>query len=221
MLAKTGAVDSFKCMVRYLVPVFFLFYYSIASANSGIQDEFSEILCIPVVCLVWPVCTVLMFIPVVLIEWLVIKVSLPHINTKKVLLATVFANLFSSLVAIPLTMLFRLALDWATVSLWAYNESLSVIWQFICAMTLGAIWPYTTPWLAAVAFISLMIPCLFTAYPFKHEEIQGMLGKEVNSTLLRKVVWRANLASHALLLLPPVIYLVTNAGYIWLWWKSH
>lgn len=146
------------------------------------------------------------------------KTLLPQINPKRMLLATGGANLFSSLIGIPLAMLLRLGLELATMPLWYQNKSLSHTWHFICEMTLGAAWinPYegeSNYWVLDVATISLMIPCFFISYLFERRSIQKSLGKEIDATLLSKAVWRANLASYALLLLLVVVDLVKN---LWL-----
>ncbi len=173
-----------------------------ALANAGV----------PMIMLLWPFfwCAL---IPIILVEWLVLKKDLPALLPKRLFYVASMANLFSVLLGIPLAWLTQLGIQLATGG--SGFLPLDNMWSILLVATLHTAWivPYqgALDFLIPTAFMVLLIPCFFFSYWLeKIVALKLLRESSYPKEVIKKAVWRANKWSYAFL------FFVSSIGVLYL-----
>ncbi|WP_428825935.1 hypothetical protein ACLIKD_16670 [Azonexus sp. IMCC34842] len=176
---------------------------ALALANAGL----------PMLIVVWPL-SLGAIIPVIALESWVVEREL-GVGWRIAIRQVSKANIFSTLLGLPLTWLALVVLEFVLASLViSTGASRSYPPQFfgeVGRTILAAPWlgPITRGehWIVPVATISLLIPFFFASYWSETWLIADRLSPSTPA-LARQALWRANLASYLLLLAGCVVWLV-------------
>lgn len=181
-----------------------------ANANAGL----------PMIMIAWPIFW-LAFIPIVLIEWAVMRHLLPTISKRSLLWNITLANAVSTVIGIPVTWFALVALEFLlTTSPFALlyvsvQHALSdTTWAKAFEILITAPWlyPFDGQTMNPIPFalILLFVPFFFVSYWSESRFIQWRLRNMPSSTPpnLGVAVWKANLASYAFLAVATVAYFV-------------
>lgn len=202
-----------KDIIKYFPIILFnalLFLFPFpASANAGL----------PMIIIFWPLLFIL-FLPIIIIEYGVMKKYTRSFSaTAPLFWPLVIANLFSTLIGIPLTWIALVGIE-VGVSLFLPSGG----------VTLSYIWPLTAPWLypdtlqhnwmIVTALLILLIPFYFIS-AWTEGRIMGWMTKnKENKTHIRTAMWKANFFSYLFLALflapwlflkpPPIFISLSN-----------
>lgn len=171
---------------------------------------------LPMLVIAWPIfwCA---FIPIVFIEFWIVKKKLLGIATKR-LLGTVFlSNFLSTLIGIPIVWICMVTLEFLTGNTGNY-PSLTRFWRLFFGVTLQSAWiiPYEQEcyWMIPTAFIVLLVPFFIVSYWIEEWVTFELLinellsnGKTPSSADISQAVWKSNIYSYAFLLALSLLFL--------------
>lgn len=180
-----------------------LMFYSLpAHADAGL----------PMLAVLWPLYWVA-FIPIVLVEWLVIRRYFQQIPNKKLIWSITTANIFSTIIGIPLTWGAWTFLLWTTFYTKYNIETISGILRDLLAVTIYAPWLIREiKWMLPAAGTILLIVFYYISCISETLIMRKMLQKQnLDPLLLKKAVWQGNFYSYILLFLCGAAYLA------WAW----
>lgn len=189
-------------------------------ANSGI----------PMIAIVWPIFWAA-FIPIVLIEWLVLRKMLKHFSSGFLLYVTFVANGFSTLIGIPLAwlglcllelseflimLILGISIGIISYTINKFNISSLILmisdgkFPLIISAIFTAPWliPYESDlyWMIPFAFMVLLVPFFYVSY--RVESYITMRYIPNQNELVKKSVWVANLCSYLMLFILSFGYLI-------------
>lgn len=172
--------------------IFILLVPTLAHANAGL----------PMIGFIWPLLWI-GFIPIVLIEWLVMKKMLTNISRKNLLLTVTFSNLVSTFIGIPIVWVILAILQMVSPGGGGTYPNLSHFWQLVLSVTVQAPWllPYGQYyfWMVPTAFTLLMIPFFFMSYWIEGGITLKFLSQNQSYQTIKSSVWKANLYSYLFL----------------------
>lgn len=158
-----------------------------ASANAGI----------PMIIIVEPLLW-LTFIPIVLIESVIYVKTIQGLSFKKIIIPTVLANVFSTIIGIPVTWLGLFGIE----AVLSGGSEFNVIEPFksILNVTVNAPWMLPDPTLleAIIAMIVLFIPFFFISVWSERFILAKML-KKIDKETIYKSAFKAHIGSYAFL----------------------
>lgn len=163
---------------------------------------------VPMIALAVPA-ALLSIIPIIVLEaWMSRRI--PHLNRKRRLLGVAVANGFSTLAGWPL-----LWIAWAAIQIFVIPGGrgcygLDTFWGALASVTLQAAWliPYEPDlyWMVPTASLVLLIPAFFVTVLIEGWVLRsGWPQVPVNER--KRFVWKANLASYALLISIDLVWL--------------
>lgn len=166
---------------------------------------------IPMIALSWPIFWITL-IPVIFIEWLIIKKTFNIINKKTILKSVALSNLISTLLGIPLAWIACTAIEFFLHSYLPKNiiDSSNIVLKTLITLT-SIPWLPGEPalWIIASAHIALLIPFFYVSYFFEADINTFLLKKHVsNIPLLRKTTFKANLISYLFLTLTSIVLFI-------------
>lgn len=182
--------DTIKYFPIILFSALLFFFPFPASANAGL----------PMIIIFWPLLFIL-FLPIVMIEYGVMKKYTRSFSpTPRLFWPLVMANLFSTLIGIPLTWIALVGME-VGVSLFLPSGTVN----------LSYIWPLTAPWLypdtlqhnwmIVTALLILLIPFYFIS-AWTEGRIMGWMTKnKEHKPHIRNAMWKANFFSYLFLVL--------------------
>lgn len=159
---------------------------------------------IPMIILILPSFWLLL-IPIILIESWVFKRNLPNLSFREIFWPLTVANLFSALIAIPISWLFLIIIEFI-LSLFINKTfpQLSLSWQLLMGVTIQAPWilPFKNYfyWMIPIATIWLLIPFYFVS-SWSEGLILTKFKLIPDKSSIKKISWKANLASYSFLLI--------------------
>lgn len=169
---------------------------------------------LPMLAIVWPVFW-LALIPIIFIEWRVLKRVLLGFSSKRLFYVAAFSNFLSTLIGIPVAWACLVGIEIAGHPLGTTGTfpSLNTFWQFVLGVTIQAPWliPYEDQfyWMIPTAFLVLLIPFFFISYWIEAFITLKCLKKDrATPAVIKKAVWKANLQSYAFLFLLNVFFLI-------------
>jgi len=166
------------------------FFPSVAYANAGI----------PMLLIAWPVFGIAL-IPVVIIEWLVMKKNLSHLGLWKLFRVTFYSNSLSTLLGIPLAWFVMLALQFVVS-----GDSGGIAWL----PPPESLFPGVT----SLTFLVLLVPFFIVSYWMEKWVTCRLLKKMCgDEALVTKSVWRGNIYSYGFLALLTFICLLYEASF--------
>jgi hypothetical protein len=169
---------------------------------------------VPMLALMWPVFW-LALLPIIGIEFFVLKRKLHDVTSKRLLLAASLSNIVSTFIGIPLTWGCLVGLQFLGMS--APYIELDRYWLKILNATLGAAWlaPYESDlyWMMPTAAIVLLIPFFFVSYWIEAAVTVWIIKDTQQKLAIKKAVWTGNIYSYSLLFLLALGYL----AYCLLW----
>ncbi len=174
-----------------------------AYANAGL----------PMIILIWPVFG-LGLLPIIGVEWLVLKKRLPNITGGRLLYAASLSNIVTTAIGVPITWALVFGVELLLITLAGGNPNFGPFWNNILGTTFGAPWlmPNVAEsghvWPVPFAFLVLLIPFFFMSYWVEARITMWILKEETNRALIKKAVWQGNLLSYALLACVPIGYWV-------------
>lgn len=185
-----------------LASLFIIYSVSLANIADTYQDLTS--LGVPMIVLILPSFWILL-IPIILIEAYVFKHDLPDVPFHKIFWPITLVNLFSTIIAIPILWVLLTLLE-LILSIFI-NEtfpSLSISWQLLIGVTIQAPWvlPFKNYlyWMIPTAAIWLLLQFFIIS-----SWTEGLLLTKFNlpsdKSSIKKITWKANLASYSFLLL--------------------
>lgn len=193
-------MPSIHTHVRQVFTAFFLSLLSLAAfADTGV----------PMLALMWPVFW-LVLLPVIGIEYVVLRRRLTGFTSKRLLLAASVSNIVSTFIGIPLTWGCLVGIQFLGMSVPLMQ--LDQYWLRILNVTLGAAWlaPYESHlyWMMPTASIVLLVPFFFASYWIEAAVTVNILKDKDNKPAIKKAVWTGNIYSYTLLFLIALGYLV-------------
>jgi hypothetical protein len=189
--------------MHLLVIVFLLVFPSVAYANAGL----------PMLAIVWPL-SVPAFIPVVAIESWAIRRTL-RIPWRVAVPTMVKANLFSTLIGIPLAWVASVAIEFllaflvtSVTSSRSYPpHSIGEVGRVILAAPWLGPFREGAYWIIPLAMIVLLVPFFFASFWTEAWYVARTLSPSAPEQG-RRAIWNANLFSYALLFIACVMWLV-------------
>ncbi len=177
---------------------------SLASFLLIIPTEAHANVGLPMIVVIWPLFWVAI-IPIILIEWFVMKRRLLAIPSKKLLSAASLSNVLSTLFGIPIVWAVLFFLEVCSPGGGGTYPGLSFPLQMILSVTVQAPWlvPYETQlyWMIPAAFLFLLIPFYFVSAWLESWitiiYLRKNYGEHVGS--VKQAVWKANLYSYLFL----------------------
>lgn len=177
----------------------FFLIISTAYANVGV----------PMFVVIWPMYWILL-IPIILIESWYSKRFLRSVPFKKIFWPITVANLFSTLIGIPivygLLLLIQLLVPGAGSDYLQFPEPNAL--QYILSVTVQAPWlmPYESYesylfWRIPVAILFLLIPFYFASAWIESFILTKFFNVYPDRALMKKITWKANLMSYLFLFL--------------------
>jgi hypothetical protein len=181
---------------------------------------------LPMIFVVWPSMWY-MFIPVVLIEYMVIRHYLKEIRPIKLMGLTISANLFSTLIGIPITWMILCAIefifgiglfgaDFVAKKIGFPIDYDSNLVQLLLNVVFSA---YMGPGgdegsRIHIALISLLLPFYYASYRFENLVFHDNLSPEKNDDQISNAIKKANIVSYLFLFIVVLIcssyYAITN-----------
>lgn len=172
--------------------IFILLAPTMAHANAGL----------PMLAFIWPFLWI-GFIPIVLIEWMIMKKMLPDISQKSLLKTITISNIFSTFVSIPVVWIFLVIAQMLSPGGGGTYPHLSHFWKLFLSVTVQAPWllPYEQYffWMIPTAFTLLMIPFFFMSYWVEGWMTLKLLPQNHSRQVIKSSVWKANLYSYLFL----------------------
>lgn len=180
-----------------------------AYANAGL----------PMLVIVWPLFW-LAFIPIVLIEYRILRKTLKTETPRRLIFITTGANLFSTVIGIPIIYFLLLLLEIFIPGGDGTFPYLTEFWRRVLSVTLQAPWliPYESEfyWMIPVACAFLFIPFYFMSSWIESIIIAYYLRNSYQSRDVKKAVWKANQASYAFLYIIIAGWLIYGISAKWL-----
>ncbi|MDP3935587.1 MAG: hypothetical protein Q8Q56_01135 [Alphaproteobacteria bacterium] len=162
--------------------------------------------------IVWPIYWIGL-LPIILIEWLVMKKELKEQFSQKLFGKVFFANFISTLLGIPVVWFLMALIQFLIPGAGGFTE-LSGVWPYVFGVTVQAPWLllYESQfyWMIPVAFIVLLVPFFFASYWIEAFVILRMWRDEKNDDQIKNAVKKANMFSYAFLLIAALITLVVQ-----------
>ncbi len=186
-----------------LVLLLFLFLVpGIALANAGL----------PMLAVIWPL-SAFAILPVICIESVVVSHVL-KLPMRKVLVGMTIANVFSTLIGIPLAwvalVFLEILIGFSLDALGISGEALGNIQiTVLTAPYLLPISGYGGSWVVPLATIVLLIPFFFASYKAEFWLVTKIFSPE-DSEQAKKAIWKANLLSYLGLFLSCVSWLLLS-----------
>lgn len=184
-----------------LILVFFAFANNVY-ANIGL----------PMIIIAWPIFWLLL-IPVIIIEWIILKKKLGDFSSKHLFYAALLSNFLSTLAGIPLAWGCMLCLQFLIPGGLGTFPSFNDFWRYFLGATVQAAWliPYEDQfyWMIPTAFIVLLIPFFLVSYWVEAFTTLTFLNPSIDRTnIVKKAVWDANIYSYGFLFITSIIYLL-------------
>ncbi|MDD5343479.1 MAG: hypothetical protein PHW12_03550 [Smithella sp.] len=158
---------------------------------------------LPMLVFLWPL-SLLAIVPVILVESLVVHRKL-NVGWKKVIITVTRANLFSTIIGIPVAWLLSVFLEvsfaFLAIKIGGSKSYPPDIVGDVGSVIMAAPWLGSSghgQWDIPVAIMVLFVPCFFASYLIERWIICEKY-TEINREQLSKSVWNANLLSYALL----------------------
>ncbi len=157
----------------------------------------------PMLVIIWPI-YLLLLIPIIFIESRITKRYLQNVAIGKILWPITIANIFSTLIGIPVTwgLLALIEFIWLPKFFEPIVNILTPL-EVMLNVTAGAAWiaPYSKSlfWTIPVAAMFLLIPFYFVSVWIESLFLTKIFKISFHKILVKKSCWRANLASYLLL----------------------
>lgn len=166
---------------------------------------------LPMLIIIWPLLW-LAFIPIVLIEYSVLKKIFIKEAPNRILFITAGANLFSTAIGIPLIYLVLLLLEMLIPGGAGTFPDLPEFWRRILSVTLQAPWllPHESEfyWMIPVACGVLFIPFYYMSYWVEGIIISRYMKNSCAPNEVKEAVKKANRASYAFLYMILLAWLI-------------
>lgn len=195
-----------KCLKRlalFQVTWIFLFMITTAPAHANIG--------LPMLVIVWPLFW-FAFIPIVIIEYLVMIKTLNTNSRRSILNATCMANLCSTAIGLPIAWFFLVLIETVFSILKTAFSGLPEFWEKLWDITLGAAWlePYESEfyWMIPTACAVLFVPFYFMSAWVESKVVAAYLEDPSPIDEIKNAVWEANRASYAFLYIVIIGWLI-------------
>lgn len=167
---------------------------------------------VPMLVIAWPFFGIT-FIPIVIIEWLTLRKWLPTYAKGRLFWASFYANLFSTVLGIPLSWGGMLLMQISVPGGGGTFPSVSPFWRSFLGVTVQSAWliPYEQQlyWMIPTALLVLLIPFFFISYALEASFSTSYLRKDAEKPQhIKKAVWKANRNSYGMLAIVVLLYLV-------------
>lgn len=177
---------------------------------------------LPMLAVVWPLFWYAL-IPIILIEYWVIKKILKTTSKTEPMSGVIVANVCSTFIGIPITWFILLLFELLITGGGGTFRGLSLFWKMFLGVTLGAPWlsPYESElyWMLPVACATLLIPFYFMSSWIEGKIVARYLQGLYQPDDVKKAVWKANQASYAFLYIIVICWLVYGISTKWVPFK--